>query len=184
MDNLPLAAAGLRPPVPGGLASGPDVWQRQIDPSARPGSQPVSDEAKAPGANTMWGGRFSSSPSALMEAINASIDFDRRLAAQDIQGSLAHAAMLARQGIIDAADRDAIHAGLQRILGEIETGSMPYSNGLGRYSHEYREPPERDRRVNPRPACTPPAAATTRSPSTCVCGFARPMTGRRSRSRP
>ncbi|MGO4386627.1 argininosuccinate lyase [Microvirga sp. 2YAF29] len=78
----------------------------------------------------MWGGRFSSSPSALMEAINASIDFDKRLYAQDIQGSIAHSAMLAKQGIIAESARDAIHQGLQRVLGEIETGSFTYSKAL------------------------------------------------------
>jgi argininosuccinate lyase len=78
----------------------------------------------------MWGGRFSSSPSALMEAINASIDFDKRLYAQDIQGSIAHSAMLAKQGIIAESDRDAIHQGLQRVLGEIETGNFTYSKAL------------------------------------------------------
>ncbi|MCB8821743.1 argininosuccinate lyase [Microvirga rosea] len=78
----------------------------------------------------MWGGRFSSSPSALMEAINASIDFDKRLASEDIQGSIAHSSMLARQGIIAESDRDAIHQGLQRVLGEIESGSFTYSTAL------------------------------------------------------
>lgn len=78
----------------------------------------------------MWGGRFSSSPSALMEAINASIDFDKRLASQDIQGSIAHSAMLAKQGIIAESDRDAIHQGLQRVLGEIESGSFTFSTAL------------------------------------------------------
>ncbi len=90
----------------------------------------MSEEAKKTGANTMWGGRFSSSPSALMEAINASIDFDKRLYAQDIQGSIAHSAMLAKQGIIAESDRDAIHQGLQRVLGEIETGNFTYSKAL------------------------------------------------------
>jgi argininosuccinate lyase len=90
----------------------------------------VSEEAKKPGANTMWGGRFASSPSALMEAINASIGFDRRLAGQDIQGSIAHSDMLAKQGIIAESDRDAIHEGLQRVLGEIESGSFSFSTAL------------------------------------------------------
>jgi len=90
----------------------------------------VSEEAKKTGANTMWGGRFSSSPSALMEAINASIGFDKRLYAQDIQGSIAHSAMLAKQGIIADSDRDAIHQGLQRVLGEIESGSFTFSTAL------------------------------------------------------
>ncbi len=52
----------------------------------------------------MWGGRFASGPDAIMEEINASIGFDRKLYAQDIQGSLAHAAMLAKTGIIAAED--------------------------------------------------------------------------------
>ncbi|KLK94452.1 argininosuccinate lyase [Microvirga vignae] len=78
----------------------------------------------------MWGGRFSSSPSALMEAINASIDFDKRLYAQDVQGSIAHSAMLAKQGIIAESDRDAIHQGLQRVLGEIESGNFTFSTAL------------------------------------------------------
>ncbi|MFL4995526.1 MAG: argininosuccinate lyase [Microvirga sp.] len=78
----------------------------------------------------MWGGRFSSSPSALMEAINASIGFDKRLASQDIQGSIAHSTMLAKQGIIAESDRDAIHQGLQRVLGEIESGSFTFSTAL------------------------------------------------------
>ncbi|MBZ6076606.1 argininosuccinate lyase [Microvirga puerhi] len=78
----------------------------------------------------MWGGRFSSSPSALMEAINASIDFDKRLASEDIQGSIAHSAMLAKRGIIAESDRDAIQQGLQRVLGEIESGSFTFSTAL------------------------------------------------------
>ncbi|MBF9233725.1 argininosuccinate lyase [Microvirga alba] len=90
----------------------------------------MSEETKKAGANTMWGGRFSSSPSALMEAINASIDFDKRLASQDIQGSLAHSNMLAKQGIIAESDRDAIHQGLQRVLGEIESGTFTFSKAL------------------------------------------------------
>jgi argininosuccinate lyase len=65
-----------------------------------------------------------------MEAINASIDFDKRLAAQDIQGSIAHSSMLAKQGIIAESDRDAIHQGLQRVLGEIESGHFAFSKAL------------------------------------------------------
>src|SRR3954452_9319655 len=94
------------------------------------GSTPVSDETSKAQANSMWGGRFSSSPSALMEAINASIGFGRRMAMQDIDGSIAHSAMLAHQGIITAADRDAIHRGLRQVLGEIEAGAFPFSTAL------------------------------------------------------
>ena len=53
-------------------------------------------------SNKMWGGRFASGPDAIMEEINASIDFDRHLYRQDIAASKAHAAMLAKQGIITA----------------------------------------------------------------------------------
>lgn len=90
----------------------------------------MSEEARKPAANTMWGGRFSSSPSALMEAINASIGFDKRMASQDIQGSIAHSTMLAKQGIIAESDRDAIHQGLEQVLGEIEAGGFSFSTAL------------------------------------------------------
>ncbi|MFN0264875.1 argininosuccinate lyase [Tepidamorphus sp. 3E244] len=81
-------------------------------------------------SNKMWGGRFSSGPDALMEAINASIDFDQRLYAQDIAGSRAHAAMLADKGIISSEDADAINHGLNTILSEIEAGTFSFSRAL------------------------------------------------------
>ena len=81
-------------------------------------------------ANTMWGGRFAAGPDAIMEAINASIGFDQRLAAQDIAGSRAHAAMLAATGIITDSDADAIREGLLTVLSEIETGAFPFSTAL------------------------------------------------------
>ena len=65
-----------------------------------------------------------------MQAINVSIGFDRRLAAQDIAGSKAHSDMLAKQGIISAKDRDAIHAGLDEIKAEIDAGTFPWSEEL------------------------------------------------------
>ncbi|MEM7461157.1 MAG: argininosuccinate lyase [Pseudomonadota bacterium] len=80
--------------------------------------------------NKMWGGRFSSGPDAIMEAINASIDFDVKLYAQDIAGSKAHAQMLAKQEIISASDAEAILHGLDTILSEIEAGSFKFSAGL------------------------------------------------------
>ncbi len=80
--------------------------------------------------NKMWGGRFSSGPDAIMEAINASIDFDAKLYAQDIAGSKAHAQMLASQEIISASDAEAILHGLDTILSEIEAGSFKFSAGL------------------------------------------------------
>jgi len=78
----------------------------------------------------MWGGRFSASPGELMQAINVSIDFDKRLATQDIRGSKAHSAMLAAQGIITKKDMRAIHKGLTEIEKEITAGTFPWSRDL------------------------------------------------------
>ncbi len=81
-------------------------------------------------SNQMWGGRFAAGPDAIMEAINASIGFDKRLAAQDIAGSRAHAAMLAAQGIISDSDAEAIREGLLTVLSEIEGGRFEFSTAL------------------------------------------------------
>ena len=81
-------------------------------------------------ANQMWGGRFAAGPDAIMEAINASIGFDQRLARQDIEGSRAHAAMLAAQGILTDSDADAIREGLLTVLSEIEGGDFKFSTAL------------------------------------------------------
>jgi argininosuccinate lyase len=81
-------------------------------------------------SNAMWGGRFANGPDALMESINASIDFDKRMAVQDIAGSIAHATMLAKQNIITASDAEAIKEGLLTILSEIENGTFEYSKAL------------------------------------------------------
>jgi argininosuccinate lyase len=81
-------------------------------------------------SNEMWGGRFASGPAAIMEAINASIGFDRKLYAEDIAGSLAHSEMLAEQGIITAADQAKIAQGLNTILSEIESGHFAFSTKL------------------------------------------------------
>ena len=81
-------------------------------------------------SNQMWGGRFASGPDAIMEEINASIGFDKKLFRQDIRGSIAHATMLSAQKIISEADRDAIIGGLQQILGEIEAGGFEFSRKL------------------------------------------------------
>jgi argininosuccinate lyase len=81
-------------------------------------------------SNKMWGGRFQSTPHAIMEEINASIDFDRKLALQDIAGSQAHVAMLAKSGIVTHEQADAMGAGLERIRGEIESGTFTFSRAL------------------------------------------------------
>ena len=80
--------------------------------------------------NKMWGGRFKSGPDAIMQEINASISFDQRLFAQDIAGSKAHAAMLAKQGIISKTDASEIKRGLDQVQVEIETGTFTFSTAL------------------------------------------------------
>ena len=80
--------------------------------------------------NKMWGGRFAAGPDAIMKAINASIAFDRRMAAQDIQGSQAHAAMLGAVGIISDSDCMTIREGLKTIMMEIEAGNFSFKAEL------------------------------------------------------
>ncbi len=93
----------------------------------------MSDDTKtAPtsSASAMWGGRFKAGPSAVMEAINASIDIDQRMAEEDIAGSLAHAAMLAATGVITRADAAEITRGLTQVRDEIRAGNFPWSRAL------------------------------------------------------
>ena len=88
----------------------------------------TATEAKS--ANTMWGGRFAEGPDAIMTAINASIGFDKRLYAQDIAGSRAHAAMLAATGILTDKDAEVIREGLLTVLSEIESGAFQFQTAL------------------------------------------------------
>ena len=81
-------------------------------------------------SNKMWGGRFESAPDAIMEEINASIGFDRAMYRQDIAASKAHVAMLAHSGIVSKSDADAISAGLDQVLEEIEGGRFTFSRAL------------------------------------------------------
>ena len=78
-------------------------------------------------SNEMWGGRFASGPAAIMEEINASIDFDKRLYGEDIDGSKAHATMLGAQKIITAEDAALIRDGLETIRAEIADGKFAFS---------------------------------------------------------
>jgi argininosuccinate lyase len=80
--------------------------------------------------NTMWGGRFASSPSDIMEDINASIDFDKRLWRHDIEASKAHVAMLEATGILAPEETAKIAEGLDEILAEIEAGDFKFSRAL------------------------------------------------------
>jgi argininosuccinate lyase len=86
--------------------------------------------ARAPAdaeTNRMWGGRFAGGPAAIMRRINASIDFDKRLYAEDIAGSQAHCAMLVAQRIVSPEDGAAIAGGLAQIRAEIEAGTFVFS---------------------------------------------------------
>src|SRR6202011_1678695 len=89
------------------------------------GKQPVDASAGAT-ANALWGGRFAGGPAEIMRRINASIDFDKRLYAEDIAGSEAHCAMLVAQNILLPEDGAAITAGLEQIRSEIESGSFVF----------------------------------------------------------
>ena len=85
---------------------------------------------KERGAAALWGAHFDSGQAEIMEMINASIGFDKRLYAQDIAGSKAHCAMLVARGILTEADGAAIQAGLDQILGEIESGAFAFDTAL------------------------------------------------------
>ncbi|MBF1801118.1 argininosuccinate lyase [Alloalcanivorax profundimaris] len=80
--------------------------------------------------NQLWGGRFSESTDAFVQEFTASVAFDRRMYRQDIQGSMAHATMLAEAGVLTDDERDAIHQGLKEIRAEIEAGDFQWSVAL------------------------------------------------------
>jgi argininosuccinate lyase len=80
--------------------------------------------------NTMWGGRFAASPAEIMEEINASIDFDKRLWRHDILASQAHVAMLSATGIVSGQEADEISRGLDQILAEMEAGTFKFARAL------------------------------------------------------
>lgn len=80
----------------------------------------------AKSSQATWGGRFSAGPAELMLQFSESVSFDRRLAPFDIAGSKAHSAMLAQVGLITKKERDAIHAGLDAILAEIQAGKFTW----------------------------------------------------------
>jgi len=87
----------------------------------------MQQDDKPAAAGKAWSGRFGEPVDRLTQRFNASVDFDKRLAEFDIQGSLAHARMLAAKGIISRADLEAIERGMGQILGEIRGGTFPWS---------------------------------------------------------
>ena len=134
--------------------------------------------------NKMWGGRFGANPDPVMEDINASIDFDRQLYRQDIAASKAHAAMLAKKGIITAQDAKKIAHGLDTILSEIESGQVRLQARARGHPYECREPARGADRAGRRDGCTPRGRATIRSRPTSGSGSATPSTGSTPRSPP
>ncbi len=93
-------------------------------------SSDTSGDRPSAAKSQIWGGRFQGGPAAIMQEINASIDIDRRLWREDIEGSKAHCAMLASAKIIPDADAHAIGNGLESIAAEIEAGTFPFSRAL------------------------------------------------------
>jgi len=91
---------------------------------------PMSPSSTSNRTNQSWGGRFTEPTDAFVERFTASVDFDQRLALHDIQGSVAHATMLARVGVLTDDERDAIVEGLGEIRGEIERGEFAWSVAL------------------------------------------------------
>ncbi|WP_237060231.1 argininosuccinate lyase [Microbulbifer sediminum] len=83
--------------------------------------------ASANPAAKLWGGRFSEATDAFVERFTASVNFDQRMAMEDIQGSLAHAQMLSEVGVLTADEYQQIDGGLRAIAGEIEAGEFPWS---------------------------------------------------------
>ena len=87
-------------------------------------------DSHAAGTPKLWGGRFKSATDPTVERFSASVHFDQALARYDIRGSIAHAQMLGRTGLIPSEDADALVAGLEKIAGEIETGEFPFDPAL------------------------------------------------------
>ena len=114
----------------------------------------------------LWTGRFAKETDHSLDVLNASLPFDQRLYRQDITGSMAHAKMLARQGIISAADGEAIVNGLQTILDDIEAGKLIMEGAEDIHPLWNRSSPGSVMRGN---GCTPHVPATIRWRWTCGC---------------
>ena len=121
----------------------------------------------------MWAGRFQKELSAEVNDFNSSIPFDARMYRQDIAGSLAHAAMLAAQGILTKQEAAAIAEGLAAIREELDSGALaidPEAEDIHMFVEAELYAPHRRRGQK---NCTPRAAATTRWPWTCGCTCSR-----------
>src|SRR3990167_6961850 len=114
--------------------------------------------------NQSWGGRFSEPVDAFVARFTASVEFDKRLYRHDIMGSIAHATMLAKVGVLSDAERDSIIDGLKQIQTEIEAGQFDWRGGLedghlAKRPGGHRYPPVAARRDRPDPRRNPPPAA-------------------------
>ncbi len=78
----------------------------------------------------LWGGRFSEATDSFVQRFTASVNFDRRMAAEDIAGSLAHATMLNRVGVLSDAELEEIRRGLEQVRAEIDSGQFQWSEAL------------------------------------------------------
>ena len=114
----------------------------------------------------LWGGRFQEETAPEVEAFTASIPLDKKLYREDIAGSIAHAQMLAANGIISEDDAAQIKDGLLKILAAIENGEFTFSIGL---EDIHMNIERRRRSAMLANACTPRAAVTIRSRSICIC---------------
>ena len=83
----------------------------------------------------LWGGRFSEATDAFVQRFTASVDFDQRMAAEDIAGSLAHARMLASIGVLNDKELGEIEAGLEQVSQEIESGNFQWSEQMDMYDY-------------------------------------------------
>ena len=115
-----------------------------------------------------WSGRFNEPVSELVKKIHRSIDFDKRLAEWDIQGSLAHAQMLVQSGVLSEEDLAAIRQGMAEIIAEIKDGTISWSLDLEDVHMNIER--RLTKSATPANACTPAAAATTKSPPTSAFG--------------
>jgi len=88
------------------------------------------DDSSRDASSKLWGGRFQAATNPTVERFSASVHFDKALARYDIRGSIAHAQMLGRAGLIPASDAEALVAGLEKIGAEIESGAFPFDPAL------------------------------------------------------
>ena len=116
----------------------------------------------------MWAGRTEGNVDKLADDFNSSIHFDCRMYRQDITGSMAHAAMLAAKGILSQQDADALIAGLEEILGDLDSGKLQFDMNCEDI-HMFVEQVLTERMWAKN--CTPPGAETTRWRwiSGCIC---------------